>query len=723
MNDFDRRQALLAAQRWRQRQERRTGNERGLAAGGVAAVESAERIGKRMQRLERAAAHERAVRIAAVTAPAAPRAATMRTVGLERVIDRHDFVGIGFLELGFAVARYVGRVVIREGGRPVGFGTGFMVSPRLLLTNNHVLEDAAIARGSLIEFDFQQAGRGGLLPVRRFRLQPDVFFLTDESLDYTLVAAAEASEDQVPLSRFGWSRLVGEEGKALIGDPLNIVQHPQGRAKELVVRSNQLVDLLDDFAHYVTDTEPGSSGSPVYNDQWEVVALHHSGVPDTDAQGRLLDRDGNLWDGRDPGRIRWVANEGVRVSRLVDHVRRASLDGDEKRRLRAELLDREAPDPLEALPAANGAAAGTSNGRHPFVFTLPLRVSVELGPPEGLPAMVPVPTATVGGGGGLGLAAATPALVPVPALGPAAAALPGLLEPEAVTIDPDYSARGGYDVGFLGAEHPVPLPALPPALAARAAPNRDAAGCADPYVLPYHHYSVVMNAERRLAFFTAVNIDGAQALRPRRERDAWFFDPRIDRAAQAGNEVYADNPLDRGHLVRRLDPAWGSDETIARAANDDTFHFTNCAPQHLGFNRNATTWAGLEDHILTNADRENLRVSVLTGPVFRDDDPRYRGIRLPQQFWKVVAIVKQDGALSATAYLLSQARLIDDLAEEGFVFGAYRTFQVPVAMLTDLTGLDFGALPAADPLAGAVEEEEAQRPPVREIRELADLVL
>lgn len=87
-----------------------------------------------------------------------------------------------------------------------------------------------------------------------------------------------------------------------------------------------------------------------------------------------------------------------------------------------------------------------------------------------------------------------------------------------------------------------------------------------------------------------------------------------------------------------------------------------------------------------------------------------------------MAIVKEDGALSATAYLLSQARLIDDLAEEGFVFGAYRTFQVPVAALTELTGLDFGALPAADPLA-RVTEEETQRPTVKEIRQLADLVL
>lgn len=726
MHDFDRRQAQLAAERWRQRETQRAANRRGLAEGGVATVETAERIGKRMARLERAAAEERAARLTAAAAPVAARAVSVPTVGLERVIGRQDFVGVGFLELGFAVARFVGRVVIREGNRTVGFGTGSMVSPRLLLTNNHVLEDAATARDSLVEFDFQQAARGGLLPVRRFRLLPETFFLTDSHLDYTLVAVAEQSEDREPLARYGWNRLVAEEGKALIGDPLNIIQHPQGRAKELVVRSNELVDLLDDFAHYVTDTEPGSSGSPVFNDQWEMVALHHSGVPATDAQGRLLDLDGNLWDGRDPARLRWVANEGVRVSRLVDHLRRATLDSGEKRRLRTELLEREAPDPLEALvepveappprPETNGG-----NGRHPFVLTLPLRVSIELAPPEGWP----------GGGGGLvhaGAGAGAAATVPPPpAAGPLAidaapVSLPAAFDDEAVSIDPDYSTRRGYDAAFLGAGWPVPLPALSPALSAAAAVNRDAADEASRHVLPYHHYSVVMNAERRLAFFTAVNIDGAAARRPRRETDRWFIDPRIEREAQAGNEVYADNPLDRGHLVRRLDPAWGPDDTVAKVANDDTFHFTNCAPQHQGFNREATTWAGLEDYILENTDREDVRVSVFTGPVFRHDDAPYRRIRLPQQFWKVVAFLREDGSLSATAYLLSQAHLIDGLAEEAFAFGAYRTFQVPVARVGELTGLDFGALPAADPLA-APSEEEAARPAVREIREPGQMLL
>ena len=64
-------------------------------------------------------------------------------IGLERVIDKSDFLDANFMEIGLAMARFVGRINIRsESGRTIGYGTGFMVSPRLLLTNNHVLGSA-----------------------------------------------------------------------------------------------------------------------------------------------------------------------------------------------------------------------------------------------------------------------------------------------------------------------------------------------------------------------------------------------------------------------------------------------------------------------------------------------------------------------------------------------------------------------------------------------------
>jgi endonuclease G len=201
-----------------------------------------------------------------------------------------------------------------------------------------------------------------------------------------------------------------------------------------------------------------------------------------------------------------------------------------------------------------------------------------------------------------------------------------------------------------------------------------------------------MNKARKLAFFTAVNIDGARLQALKRAADRWFFDPRIDREFQMGPEVYSKNDLDRGHLVRRLDPVWGS---RAAEANEDTFHFTNCSPQHK--NLNQKTWQELEDYILRNADVHNLRVSVFTGPVFRADDMLYRDkFQIPAEFWKVVVMVKQDGKLSATAYLQTQKNLIIDLE---FAFGEYKTYQVPVTRIEALTGLDFGKLRNFDPLA------------------------
>lgn len=285
---------------------------------------------------------------------------------------------------------------------------------------------------------------------------------------------------------------------------------------------------------------------------------------------------------------------------------------------------------------------------------------------------------------------------------------------EGITIDPDYAARRGYDPKFLGeGSLSVPLPELPAELVPRAAVNQLAT--TEPnYLLPYHHFTVVLNRERRLAFFTAVNIDGATSVRLKRERDRWYLDPRVAPDEQTGEDAYRDNPLDRGHLVRRLDPAWGTSRDEAKWCNDDTFHFTNCTPQHEDFNQNRTTWAGLEDYILENADNRDFRATVFTGPVFADDDEEFAGVRLPRQFWKVAVMVAETGDLSATGYLLSQEELISglEIVPEAFSYGAYKTFQVTVRRIEELTDLSFGPLVDADPLErleGTVAASEIDR--------------
>ena len=169
--------------------------------------------------------------------------------------------------------------------------------------------------------------------------------------------------------------------------------------------------------------------------------------------------------------------------------------------------------------------------------------------------------------------------------------------------------------------------------------------------LDYMHFSVVMSRSRRIAMFTGVNIDGSESVSVPRGSDRWSLDGRIPATAQAGEALYTDNGLDRGHLVRREDPNWGPE---AATANGDTFHFTNCSPQMAAFNQK--TWLSLEDYILKNTRRWRDRVTVFTGPVFREDDRLYRGIRIPLAFWKVVAFLSDEGNPSATAYMIDQEK-------------------------------------------------------------------
>lgn len=273
----------------------------------------------------------------------------------------------------------------------------------------------------------------------------------------------------------------------------------------------------------------------------------------------------------------------------------------------------------------------------------------------------------------------------------------------------DYSGRRGYQPRFLRG-FSIALPRVGAAQRGDVVRLADGAG----EVLAYEHFSVVMSTRRRLAYFVACNMDGAQMQRIVRTNDPWRFDPRIDSRLQCGNDLYSGNDLDRGHLVRREDPVWGRTVDEAERAERDTFHYTNCAPQVGQFNK--TLWLGLEDYILTHARAEPLRLSVFTGPVFRDDDRDYRGVKLPREYWKVVAVMTE-GRRSATAYLLSQTALLENV--RGFAFGPYKTYQVGVADVEQRTGLTFGALRRYDGFT--TEGARALRPMRVEVRSWEDI--
>ena len=275
---------------------------------------------------------------------------------------------------------------------------------------------------------------------------------------------------------------------------------------------------------------------------------------------------------------------------------------------------------------------------------------------------------------------------------------------EAIVIDPDYSNRPGFDPSFLETVD-VPLPRVSKTMEQDTARVRsDAQKNDDPFELTYYHYSVYMNKRRRTAWFSAANVDGDH--RPnigKRRGDRWYTDPRILRSEQIGQEAF-ERGIDRGHLTRREDTAWGSDVASATLANNDTFHFTNCSLQASPFNQGKDRWQGLEQFLLEqHAKKERRRLVVITGPLFATNDPVYKNdrmnysVRCPLQFWKVCVLIKQDGTPSATAFVLGQED-IQNLPgfEEAFDVAAA---QIKLADLEERTGLDFGNIKKFDHFA------------------------
>lgn len=635
-----------------------------------------------------------------------------------------DFLSVSFLERGAQAARAVARVAFRQGNAQ---GSGFLIAPRLFLTNHHVISSAAFAAQLCVEFDYELDPQDRPRGITRFAFAPQQLILNDgiDGLDYCLIALGEKLIGPKDLPDFGFCPLSGSSHKHALGEVANIVQHPDGRYKEVVLHENRLVARLEAVLHYVADTEPGSSGSPVFNNEWQAIALHHWGGPwrqKVDDAGRPLPR---------------TVNEGIRISSILEDLRQkySGLDSARKAILRPVLENSETNTfvpaalsstsaPLPATPTARLDPNGT------ITWTIPLEVSVRL------PHLSPPP----------------PLPPPSPATPPPDARLSGGEAP-----NQNYSNRGGYKPNFLSGFH-IPLPALTDEQQQNAARNKEAEDGDDPFELKYHHFSIVMNAARRLAYFTACNINGRTAkfvnrktgaVRPAtpddvgseslseaaEASDTWYRDHRIEEDQYAGKAIYErqvvpgfpnnnndrnQRMFQRGHLVRRMDPAWGSDQR-ALDADADTFHWTNCSPQVGFFNQGKASpdtpnsgqgklWRAVENYVLRSAIAEDLRVLSFTGPVFADDDRPFRGIQVPGRFWKIT-VWAEAGELRAVALIADQRPVIEVWPEsleslpESFLdpgeLERVQDFLTTVADIEALTQLDFGEdIRNADVMAG-----------------------
>ena len=192
-----------------------------------------------------------------------------RIVGnaLEKLMGKHStLLPISFLEVGLDRARSVARIRLASGE----LGTGFLIPNNVLITNNHVLPDAKHAADAVAQFNYQQSSMGLNLELEQFKLAPDEGFLTSEEDDFTLVKIAGDAN-----AVWGNIQLVPIEIEQV--ERVNIIQHPSGGPKQIALYHNVVVYADASRVQYLTDTLPGSSGSPVFNNLWQIVALHHSG--------------------------------------------------------------------------------------------------------------------------------------------------------------------------------------------------------------------------------------------------------------------------------------------------------------------------------------------------------------------------------------------------------------------------------------------------------------
>ncbi|MEN3369283.1 MAG: endonuclease mitochondrial [Verrucomicrobiota bacterium] len=581
---------------------------------------------------------------------------------LERLIGTNDLVDQFYLERALVAAQPVARISIRSlAGHERGCATGFMVSPRLLMTNQHVFRTAEEATSSTVEFNFCDDIAGNHIPSFSYRLRPDLYFFNHADLDFALVSVEPASTNGGgPRARFGYLRLIAESGKVAVPEWLTIIQHPGGQRRQFAIRENQLADDTDPkYLAYMSDTAQGSSGAPVFNDSFQIAALHHQGKANRDGALYVL-KDGRKvasLEGIDESEVDWIANAGVRISRICAAIFAEAPDnGGHLAELQEAMkggdvlsLAFQNPNPKEIMSIPFSSSSLPSSGGQRVPLIVDLQFSFQGQPLTLGVASQPVPAAIT------------------------AIATDGSAEFETMRepiVDKDYSKRKGFNPKFLGVATPLPTVTVKKVVAKMKNGGSN---------IPYEHFSVVIHKDRRLAIFTASNVDGSDKARmPEKDRDysrkgltglgkndieKWVTDSRLDEAFSLPDKFYSEDnkAFDKGHIARRDDVCWGASFAEVQRANGDTYHTTNCSPQRANFNQSKLKgiWGNLENFVLKQAKLENY--CLFAGPVLADDDPIFAGkdntgkvnVRIPRDFWKVVCAVKNK-KLQVWAFLLEQ---------------------------------------------------------------------
>jgi V8-like Glu-specific endopeptidase len=206
---------------------------------------------------------------------------TQRHVGVD------DTVAISFFAEGARVARAVCCIA-----RPEAPATAFLIADDLIVTNNHVFPDETSAKSVSVRFNYQRGLDGRLLRWEEYALGPATYFHTNDQLDYTIVAVEGA-----PGVKWGNVELFAGEAALRSGSDVIIVEHPQGEPKRLAIVQNTITAIDPPHVKYTADTDIGSSGSPVFDVQWRLIAVNRWGSP-TENEGVLASAIAEDWPGR-----------------------------------------------------------------------------------------------------------------------------------------------------------------------------------------------------------------------------------------------------------------------------------------------------------------------------------------------------------------------------------------------------------------------------------------
>jgi V8-like Glu-specific endopeptidase len=167
---------------------------------------------------------------------------------------------------------------------PTSYGTGFLVGPDLVITNHHVVSDILGDKAQLgeviLRFDYRSDARGlAVRPGVEYRLATDRAIIGSPfaDLDFALLPVEGSPGNETIGGQSGAPERKWLTPKITTfeqGQPLFVVQHPQG--EPMKVAFDVVTGWTGARLHYRTNTEGGSSGSPCFNDRWELVALHHA---------------------------------------------------------------------------------------------------------------------------------------------------------------------------------------------------------------------------------------------------------------------------------------------------------------------------------------------------------------------------------------------------------------------------------------------------------------